>query len=124
MVGFDAGTETRKFLDGNLVESINSDLTGRIDLAGATILPENRRLSFMGLTPTGRFQLDTALSNLLLSSENSNSQLRNADVLKPYINGKDITERDRLNWIVDFSGMSLAEAMQYHLPMRHVLDST
>ena len=121
MIGFDDGTELAKTLNGEDVEVINPDLTGKIDISTALTLAENNGLSFMGISPTGQFPIANEVAQKILHSQNSDSRYENSDVLRPYISGTDITGRDRLNWIVDFTGLELDEAMKYELPMQHVI---
>ena len=121
MIGFDDGTELAKTLNGEGVEVINPDLTGKIDISTALTLAENNGLSFMGISPTGQFPIANEVAQKILHSQNSDSRYENSDVLRPYISGTDITGRDRLNWIVDFTGLELDEAMKYELPIQHVI---
>ncbi|MDE2908564.1 MAG: class I SAM-dependent DNA methyltransferase, partial [Chloroflexota bacterium] len=117
MIGFDDGAESAKTLDGVVVNEINPDLTGTDYISAALRLEENRDLSFMGLSPTGNFSIDENLAQEMLAADE-----QNAEALRRYISGKDITARDRLNWIVDFSELDLRQAEQYQIPLRHLLD--
>ena len=75
---------------------INPDLTsGSVDLTGAVRLPENARVAFMGDIKGGAFDIsgDQAREWLLLPA-NPNGR-PNADVLKPRVNGMDLTRRRR-----------------------------
>ena len=115
--------ETR--LDGNPVDEIHSNLTARrggagIDLTGAKRLPANTGAAFMGDTKGGPFDIpgDLAREWLRLPA-NPNGRL-NSDVLKPWVNGKDLTRRPAGKWIVDFGWeMSEAEAALYEAPFGH-----
>jgi hypothetical protein len=58
----------------------------------------------------------------MMADQNPDSHYQNRDVLKPYVNGKDITTRMSNTWIVDFSHTtSLEVASKYVLPMQHVI---
>lgn len=116
MIGFDDGTETAKTLDGEAVKDINPDLTAEDYISAATGLAENRNISFMGLSPTGKFSIDDKLAQEMLSAGN-----QNVNVLKHYISGTDLTKRDRARWIIDFTGFDLRQAEQYEMPMNHLL---
>jgi type II restriction/modification system DNA methylase subunit YeeA len=113
-------------LDGQHVVEIFPDLTARtgsggIDLTGAMCLQQNGGVSFMGDTKGGAFDIvgDTA-RNMLLAPKNPNGR-PNSDVLKPWINGSDITRRNRDYWIIDFGWeMSEQEAALYQEPFAHV----
>lgn len=96
MVGFDRGTETDKKLDGNPVSSINSDLTADVDLTSAKTLEENSNMLARGIETGGPFELtDIEARQLLANPENT-------PVIVPIVNGKDIAQRRRNTWIIDF----------------------
>jgi len=117
MIGFDDGSETAKTLDGATVKDINPDLTAKDYISAALRLEENKNISFMGLSPTGNFSIDNKLALEMMASDK-----RNANALKRYITGSDITARDRANWIIDFTGLDLTQAERYELPMQHLLE--
>lgn len=118
MVGFDDGSELGKTLNGESVRAINPDLTGLLDISAALPLAENKGISFMGLSPTGNFPISNELAENML-----NAEPHNRAVLRRYISGKDLTTRDRLNWIVDFTGKELGQARNYVLPMQYLLEN-
>ena len=85
-------------LDGESVDEIYADLTARhggagVDLTDVRRLPENARVAFMGDTKGGPFDVagDQAREWLRLPA-NPNGRT-NADVLKPWVNGMDLTRR-------------------------------
>ena len=113
-------------LDGQLVDEIYTDLTARrgtigLDLTRVLRLPENADIAFMGDTKGGAFDVsgDQARQWLCLPA-NPNGRT-NADVLKPWINGMDLTRRPADKWIVDF-GWTISErdAALYEEPFRWV----
>ena len=113
-------------LDGQPVDEIYLDLTARrggagVDLTGARRLPENASVAFMADTKGGPFDVpgDQALEWLRLPS-NPNGRT-NADVLKPWVNGMDLTRRPAGKWIVDFGWtMPEGDAALYEEPFRWV----
>ena len=123
--GPDGRHRPEKRLDGEPVDEIHSDLTARrggagIDLTGTTRLPANIGVAFMGDTKGGPFDIpgDSARAWLRLPA-NPNGR-PNADVLKPWVNGMDLTRRPAGKWIVDFGWeMPEAEAALYEEPFRH-----
>jgi type II restriction/modification system DNA methylase subunit YeeA len=123
IVGFDDGSETRRILDGREVSAITPDLTGSIDVSVAQQLPENRSVAFMGVTPGGPFDLPGSEARTMLAAPvNPNGRL-NADVVRPYFNGIDLTRRPRDVWIIDFgTHMPIEAAALYELPFQHVLE--
>ena len=113
-------------LDGESVDEIYADLTARrggagVDLTSVRRLPENAGVAFMGDTKGGPFDVaeDQAREWLRLPA-NPNART-NADVLKPWVNGMDITRRPAGKWIVDFGWtMSAGAAALYEGPFRWV----
>jgi hypothetical protein len=112
--------DTVKRLDVmEVVAQINSDLTANDDLTGAQRLRENTGQAFIGISPGGKFDLPGALAREWLSLPNPGG-VRNSEVLKPYIGGDDLTDRDKDRWTVDFNQMPLEEAEKYRRPMQYV----
>ena len=118
-------TETR--LDGQVVNEIYTDLTAHsdgaagIDLTAARRLTVNANVAFIGDAKHGTFDVsgDQAREWLRLPS-NPNGRT-NAEVLKPWMNGMDLTRRPASKWIVDFGWhMSEADAALYEEPFRWV----
>ena len=114
-------------LDGQLVKAIYTDLTGRnegaagIDLTAVRRLPANSNVAFIGDAKHGTFDVsgDQAREWLRLPA-NPNGRT-NAEVLKPWTNGMDLTRRPAGKWIVDFGWhMSEADAALYEKPFRWV----
>jgi type II restriction/modification system DNA methylase subunit YeeA len=121
MVGFDDGSETRLRLDGRQVEGINADLTSSSDLTQARRLKENLGISFMGDTKVGPFEIDSATATMMLAAPNPHGK-PNSDVVRPWVNGLDITRRPRGMWIIDFPpGTSEEEAALYEKPFEYVV---
>jgi len=120
MVGFDDGTEPTRVLDGVAVPRINSDLTGLIDITGARFLSQNQGLAFRGNQKGGPFDIDFTRAQALLAATNQSGR-SNAEVVKPWWNGLDVTRRPRDMWLIDFGPtMSLEEAQLFELPMEQV----
>ena len=115
-------------LDGESVDEIYADLTARtgvvgVDLTGVRRLPVNVGVAFMGDTKGGPFDIagDQAREWLRLPA-NPNGRT-NADVLKPWVNGMDLTRRPAGKWIVDFGfRKSAREAALYEEPFRWVTE--
>ena len=113
-------------LNGLSVDEIHTDLTARsggdgVDLTGVGRLPENAGVAFMGDTKGGPFDVagDQAREWLRLPT-NPNAR-PNADVLKPWVNGMDLTRRPAGKYIVDFGRtMSVRDAALYEEPFRWV----
>ena len=111
-------------LNGENASRINSDLTaGNLDLAQAGRLKQNAKVSFMGNTKNGAFDVDGDLArNWLSLPANPNGQ-PNSDVLKPWVNGMDLTRRPAGKWIVDFGdAMDEGEAALYEMPFAYIAE--
>jgi len=120
MVGFDNGEQTTRVLDGQQVSVINADLTAALDLTAAQRLPRARGVSFMADTKGGAFDIDRETALTWLHAPNPHGR-PNSDVLRPWANGKDITRRGRLMWIIDYSpGTSKSDAARYEAPFEYV----
>ena len=109
-------------LNGNPVSQINADLTaGGLDMTQAVRLTNNRSISFAGGKKYGPFDIagDLARKWLLLPA-NPNGR-PNAEVLKPWNNGRDVTRRGADKWVIDFgSSMNETEAALYEAPFSYV----
>lgn len=120
MVGFERGIEGPIELDGVIVAAINPDLTEGIDVTAAKVLKENQNLAFIGSQKGGPFDItpDTAKA-LLESIENTDYRL-NSDVIRPWFNGQDITQRPRGMYVIDFGvDMDLQTASLYVAPLEY-----
>ena len=120
MVGFDDGTEQERFLDGQRVNQINSDLTANVDVTIASTLLENEGLCFLGMTKSGPFDIDGKTAREMLSQSTNPNKRPNSDVVKIRIAGQDITRGVRDIWVIDFNEMPLEEAMLYEAPFAYV----
>ena len=113
-------------LDGQPVDEIHTDLTANrdhqgVDLTLARRLPANARVAFVANQKGGPFDISGSQAReWLLLPANPNGRT-NADVLKPWVNGMDLTRRPAGKWIVDFGWtMSDADAALYEEPFRWV----
>ncbi|WP_431855305.1 class I SAM-dependent DNA methyltransferase [Azospirillum sp.] len=116
------GSSETPRMNGQAVTEIFSDLTGgAADLTTAKRLTENRGIAFMATTKGGAFDIDGATARRMLDQPINPNGRRNADVVRPWVNGLDITRRPRDRWIIDF-GVSLGEreAALYEMPFEHL----
>ena len=121
LVGFDDGTENDRTLNNLSVAAINPDLTGALDLTTARRLPENANLAFMGDTKGGPFDIPGTLARQWLALPTNPNGRPNSDVVRPWVNGLDITRRPRNMWIIDFGiGMTEDDAALYEAPFEYV----
>jgi hypothetical protein len=125
LVCFGHSSEAR--LDGSMVSGIHADLTPEsknsesIDLTLARVLPENAGFVFEGLRKDGDLDVDGQTARRWMQAPNPNGR-SNAEILRPLINGIDITRRRRDGWVIDFgASMSAQDASLYEQPFAHVL---
>lgn len=123
LVAFGRGATAMR-LDGQSVRSIQPDLNPNTDssvnLVQAFPLSENRGIAFQGPVKVGPFEIPGELARHWLTLPNPNGK-SNAEVLRPWANGKDLTGRPSDTWIIDFgTNMSLKDAAQYQAPFTHV----
>jgi type II restriction/modification system DNA methylase subunit YeeA len=120
MIGFDDGSETIRNLNGKPVEVINPNLTATSDVTTATELKTNLDIAFMGTTKGGAFDIEENLALELLRAPNPHGK-PNSDVVVPWVNGMDLTQRPSRTWIIDY-GVSTSEANAacYESPFKYV----
>jgi type II restriction/modification system DNA methylase subunit YeeA len=107
-------------LDGAQTSKINANLTGDLNLAEAVKLPENGALCFMGTTKVGAFDLSPEVAKSMLAAPLNPNGRPNSDVVRPWVNGLDVTGRPRGMFIIDF-GVNMAEneAALYEIPFEY-----
>ncbi|HEV2303436.1 MAG TPA: DNA methyltransferase [Stellaceae bacterium] len=110
-------------LDGRAVERIAPDLTAsRSDLTTARPLSENKGAAFMGDTKGGAFDIPGDLARRWLQLPLNPNGRPNSDVLRPWMNGMDVTRRPADKWIIDFGWeMGEREAALYEAPFAYCL---
>ena len=120
IVGFDNGSETGRTFDGRSVEAqINANLTIGTELTLAKRLAENSDISFEGPSPKAPFDISAEIATLMLSQPINVNGRPNSDVVRPVLNARDITQRSRGIFTIDFGTMGIDEANQYELPFEH-----
>jgi hypothetical protein len=113
LIAFDGGAEDTRTLDGRPVESINANLTATVDTTQARALAENEGIAFMGTTKGGAFDIVEEQAVALLPTPNPHGR-PNSDVVVPWVNGIDLTQRPKGKWIIDFGvAMPEGEAAKY-----------
>ena len=119
IVGFDDGSEWERELDGQSVAAINANLTVGVDLTLAQRLASNLNTAFQGPVKVGKFDITNALAEEMLHQPNPHGDSNRA-VISPWVNGKDITDRPRSMWIIDFGTMSHDQASLYEAPFEYL----
>ncbi len=133
MIGFDDGSQQERLLNeekddapehalahARRVSQMNANLTSAADVTKARRLEENLGISFMGDTKVGPFEIPEARAKEMLGKPNPHGR-PNSDVVRPWVNGLDITRRPRHMWIIDFPpGTSESEAALYEAPFEYI----
>ena len=116
-----AGRSAR--LNGQDAPRINPDLTAAVDLTHVSRLARNAGVAFMGDTKNGAFDVAGDLAREWLRLPANPNGRPNADVLKPWVNGMDLTRRPAGKWIIDFGWtMSDNDAALYEAPFAYIAD--
>jgi type II restriction/modification system DNA methylase subunit YeeA len=104
-----------------VVPTIHSDLSGSAtNLTSALRLEENLGVCFQGPVKVGAFDITGALAReWLLMPLNPNGR-SNVDVVRPWVNGRDLTGRPSDSWIIDFGEMTEREAALYQAPFEYL----
>lgn len=108
-------------LNGVSVAQVNSDLTaGATNLTQVARLKENVGVAFMGDTKGGAFDIEGDLARKWLKAPRNPNGRQNSFVLRPWVNGMDITRRPAGKWIIDFRWeMSEEDAALFELPYQY-----
>jgi len=128
LLSFDNGTETERHVhtlvqEGSpqqrvatvIVPVIHADLSVGLNLNLARTLADNVGKSFQGVKLVGPFDLPGPQARSLLDLPNPGGK-QNNDVIKPYLDGDDITRRNKDRWVIDFGLMDQVEAEGYVEP--------
>jgi type II restriction/modification system DNA methylase subunit YeeA len=115
-------------LDGARVQSINADLSGsaagetQLDLTTAKSLTENINVAFQGTSKKAKFELEGDVARAMLLVPNVHHK-SNADVVRPWANGLQVTRRPSDAWIIDFGiTMTESEAALYEQPFQYAVE--
>jgi hypothetical protein len=83
-------------------------------------LTENAGVCFQGPVKVGAFDVSGAQAREWLRLPLNPNGRSNTDVLRPWVNGRDLTRRASDTWIIDFGEMTEAEAALYEGPFEYV----
>ncbi|MCY4613259.1 MAG: N-6 DNA methylase [Nitrospira sp.] len=113
------------FLDGKETPQICSDLSaGSAGFVQVVPLTRNGDVSFRGTTKNGPFDIPGELAREWLCLPTNPNGRPNSDVLKPWINGMDVTRRPAGKWVIDFGDtMNEAEAALYEAPFTYTAEN-
>ncbi len=120
MVGFDKGMETSRSLDGVAVGNITPQLACATDVTTAVKLAANGNKSFIGASMHGPFPIDEATALQFLEAPNPHG-CPGSDVVRPWINGLSIVQREAEMWLVDVPPeFPVEQAANYERPFEYL----
>ncbi|NQV26714.1 MAG: class I SAM-dependent DNA methyltransferase [Rhodopirellula sp.] len=121
LVGFDAGHESLRMLDGKVVPAIYADLTAFVDVTKAATLKSNKDIAHQGDTPMGPFEIPESLAHELLSVGGNPNGFPNSDVIVRWADVDSLVQSRAEQWTIDF-GHKVSEdtASKYHRPFEWV----
>ena len=118
MVCFDCFEGGKVRLGGMEEVEVFSDLTVTKH-RGVEKLLSNDGASFQGAVLVGPFDLAGEDARLMLVAPTNPNGYKNADVVRPLRNGRDITTRPRDVWVIDFASMKEEIASLYEKPFEY-----
>ena len=116
MVAWDLGDEDRTLLDGQVVDEVNSNLTGTADITQARDLQANGHIAFLGSCKGGSFDIGEDEALQLLERAGNPHGRPNSDVVRPVVNSQDLLSRRDQRWIIDNRDLELHEVALYERP--------
>jgi type II restriction/modification system DNA methylase subunit YeeA len=124
LVCFDTQHGLAGMFNGAYASEIAGDLTSiavNTDISSAKPLSINRNLVFQGMKFVGEFPILPELARAWLRSSGNPNGRPNADVVKRWLTGIDLTRRPEDRWVVDFGNdISEVDAALYEKPFEHV----
>ena len=121
IVCFDNGSQKERMFDGQSVTAIYSNLAVGANTTLARPLRENFGKSFKGPSPNAPFDITLELATEMLGAPKNVNGRPNSDVVRPVMNARDITQRPRGFYTIDF-GVDISEedAALYEAPFEHI----
>lgn len=119
------GTKSHQaILDGLTVNTIHANITAgsELNLTLARRLESNAGISFMGVTKSGPFDINSNLALSWLTLPNPHAH-PNSDVLFPSVNGQDLARNRSGDWIIHFGDIKESEAALYEAPYKYALEN-
>ena len=110
-------------MDSIVVGPIFADLAvvrGGADLTSASTLSSNKGVAFQRPVKVGPFDVEGELARVWLAAPVNPNGRRNADIVRPLLNGMDITRRPSDRWIIDFGSLNEEGASVYKAPFEFV----
>ena len=89
-------------------------------MTSASTLSSNKGVAFQGPVKVGPFDVEGELARVWLAAPVNPNGRRNADIVRPLLNGMDITRRPSDRWIIDFGSLNEEGASVYKAPFEFV----
>ncbi|NLS69343.1 class I SAM-dependent DNA methyltransferase [Bradyrhizobium brasilense] len=122
LVCFSRAKQTEITWNGKPTQRINADLTsGNLDLTLSRRLVENENVAVRGIERGGSFDVSGNQARDWLRAPSNPNGRSNADVLRPFALARELVRRPADKWIIDFSGMTEAQAALYELPYQYAV---
>ena len=120
---FNAKIPTQAKLDGQPVTRISADLSADVAQVRPVFLPENGGVAGQGTISGGPFELPPALARKMLVSPTNPNGRGNTEVILPWRNGDDLTDRPADWWVIDFKDLSVEQAALFEQPFNHLAEA-
>ena len=125
LICFDNQNGKNVLLNGARVEKIHADLNGAgigTDLTKAQQLLENESVCFEGFRKYGPLDVPGETARYWLLQPLNVNNRPNSEVLRPYVGGRDIADRNSDTWVIDFFAQeSEKEASFFEMPFDHAM---
>lgn len=113
-------------LNGVSVARVSSDLTAVADaedFTKAVSLASNQGITFQGTIKVGDFDVHGDVARDWLRSPQNPNGRHNCEVLRPWLNGMDVTRRPSGRWVIDFGAtMPFEDAASFEAPFQHLVE--
>ena len=116
LVCFGATAAANPILDGHVVDRIGADLKPATISSRPFVLAENKGVGGQGTISGGPFEIPPSTARDMLRAPLNPNGAKNSDVLRPWRNGDDLTDRSADWWIIDFGSRERNEAALYEQP--------
>jgi hypothetical protein len=120
MVGFDAGEDSSRRLDGTPALTINANLTSAVDITKAKPLSDNLHIFLRPPEKGGKFDLTEEEALGMMWEPNPHGR-PNSDVVRPWVNAQSLVQTRESLWIIDYPPTLVEnDASCYDKPWQYV----
>lgn len=115
------GSSDPRYLDGEPCGAISADLRADVAQVRPGKLASNLGVAAQGTISGGPFEVPPMIGRKMLAAPTNPNGRGNADVVRPWRNGDDVTGRPGDWWIIDFGrDVTLENAALYELPFQYL----